>query len=124
MTAPLIVTALIGEADFARLDGLRRAHFPPERNVLRAHLTLFHHLPPSVLEELRDLLRVETRAPAPRTAASAACIAAWMRFVRSIRACGVPSLYFPAATLPEAPVKYMCWQPGSLACVRFLANPT
>lgn len=28
-----------------RFDRLRGAHFPPERNYLRAHLTLFHKLP-------------------------------------------------------------------------------
>lgn len=67
--APIIVTALLGDEDLAWADGLRRAHFPPERNVLRAHLTLFHHLPPSGLDELRRLLMREVRttiAPAAR----------------------------------------------------------
>ena len=66
MTAPIIVTALIGDPDFAYLDGLRRTHFPPERNVLRAHLTLFHHLPPSCVDELRQLLRDEARGNDPQ----------------------------------------------------------
>ena len=52
MNAPIIVSAEFGAADFARLDGLRRAHFPPARNVLPAHLTLFHHLPPSLETEI------------------------------------------------------------------------
>ena len=65
MSSPIILTALLGPADFAWADALRRAHFPPERNVLRAHLTLFHHLPPSAERELRDALRDECRAPAP-----------------------------------------------------------
>jgi len=43
--APLIVTAGLDPASFERLDAPRRAHFPPERNHLRAHLTLFHALP-------------------------------------------------------------------------------
>jgi 2'-5' RNA ligase superfamily len=64
-TAPIIVTALIGEPDFGWLDGLRTKHFPPERNFLRAHLTLFHHLPPSAERELLGALRTETRDPAP-----------------------------------------------------------
>ena len=64
--APIIVTALLGRADFAWADALRRAHFPPERNVLRAHVTLFYHLPPSVERELCDLLRDETRGDPPR----------------------------------------------------------
>ena len=46
--APIIVTALFGKADAVWFDGLRRAHFPPERNRLDAHLTMFHHLAPSL----------------------------------------------------------------------------
>tara|TARA_R110000868_G_scaffold14689_10_gene68094 strand:+ start:1402 stop:1875 length:474 start_codon:yes stop_codon:yes gene_type:complete len=55
----------MGAADFAWADGLRRAHFPPERNVLSAHITLFHHLPPSVLGEVSDRLKALCRGPAP-----------------------------------------------------------
>lgn len=33
---------------------LRRDYFPPERNFLDAHVTLFHALPPSVEGEVRD----------------------------------------------------------------------
>jgi hypothetical protein len=57
MNAPIIVTALMGAADFAWADGLRRAHYPPDRNLLPAHVTLFHHLPPSLLEELATRLK-------------------------------------------------------------------
>lgn len=42
---PLILTLWMDAAAFARFDALRRAHFPPERNLIPAHLTLFHHLP-------------------------------------------------------------------------------
>lgn len=52
----LIVTADLGKADFAWLDGQRRRYFPPERNVLPAHLTMFHALPPSAEAEARRLL--------------------------------------------------------------------
>lgn len=65
-SAPIIVTALFGDEDFAWLDGLRRAHFPPERNQLSAHLTLFHHLPPSIEPELRRRLAKLTGAPGPQ----------------------------------------------------------
>ncbi|KQN09699.1 hypothetical protein ASE85_01745 [Sphingobium sp. Leaf26] len=65
MSAPIIVTALLGAADFAWADGLRRAHFPPERNVLSAHLTLFHHLPPSALEEIAARLKRLCAGPPP-----------------------------------------------------------
>jgi len=66
MSAPIIVTALLCTADFTVLDGLRRNHFPAERNLLRAHATLFHHLPPSVEHELVDLLRSEARGSDPQ----------------------------------------------------------
>ena len=59
--APIIVTALFGRQDQAAFDALRREHFPPERNVLAAHLTLFHHLPPSALDELKHRLNAATR---------------------------------------------------------------
>ena len=54
--APIIVTALFDKADHAWFDALRRAHFPPERNVLAAHLTMFHHLPPSTAAEVKQRL--------------------------------------------------------------------
>ena len=56
MTAPIIITAEMGKADQAWADGLRRTHFPPERNFLNAHITLFHHLPPSHLAEIKSRL--------------------------------------------------------------------
>ena len=69
--APIVVTALLGRADQAALDALRREHYPAERNVLPAHLTLFHHLPPSVEDELKHRLTEATRgvrAPAAKAA--------------------------------------------------------
>lgn len=65
MSAPIIVTAMLGASDFAWADGLRRAHFPPERNQVPAHITLFHHLPPGIADELRDQLKAEARQRAP-----------------------------------------------------------
>ena len=59
--APIIVTALFGRQDQAWFDALRREHFPGERNQLDAHLTLFHHLPPSAADELKHRLVQETR---------------------------------------------------------------
>lgn len=69
--APIIVTALLGRSDQAALDALRREHYPPDRNLLPAHLTLFHHLPPSAEEELKRRLTEATRgvrAPAAKAA--------------------------------------------------------
>lgn len=66
MAGALIVTAEFGRADFAWLDALRRKHFPPERNRLPAHLTMFHALPPSAQDEVRTALAGLSHAPPPR----------------------------------------------------------
>ncbi|MEO8374293.1 MAG: 2'-5' RNA ligase family protein [Sphingomonas bacterium] len=68
MSDPIIVTALFGKADTAWFDALRRAHYPPERNQLPAHLTMFHHLAPSLEEELKRRLAGETHRVGPPTA--------------------------------------------------------
>lgn len=66
MAGALIVTAELADADFAWLDRLRRAHFPPERNQLPAHLTMFHALPPSEEREVRRSLSRLASEPPPR----------------------------------------------------------
>ncbi|MEO6198951.1 MAG: 2'-5' RNA ligase family protein [Sphingomicrobium sp.] len=66
MAGALIVTAEIGGEDQALLDRLRRAHFPPERNHLAAHLTMFHALPPSAEAEARKRLAEAVKATPPR----------------------------------------------------------
>ena len=65
LDAPLIVTANLPPDLQGWATGLRRAHFPPERNVLAAHVTLFHALPPSCNAELADLLACLAREYAP-----------------------------------------------------------
>lgn len=62
---PIIVTALFAPGDDGWLQHLRRTHFPPERNQVPAHLTLFHQLPPSLEAELSDRLAKSTAAPPP-----------------------------------------------------------
>ncbi len=68
MSAPIIVSALFAPADAAWLDRLRRDHFPPERNHLAAHLTLFHHLPPSLAGEIAARLKAATDGAPPPSA--------------------------------------------------------
>lgn len=53
---PFIVTAELPPDVLAWGDGLRRQHYPPERNRLAAHVTLFHSFAPSLREELRGVL--------------------------------------------------------------------
>jgi hypothetical protein len=49
-------------------DALRRAHFPPERNKLAAHVTLFHAFAPSLREELTSLIPAVAAHYAPPAA--------------------------------------------------------
>lgn len=65
MAGALIVTAELGAADFAWLDRERKRYFPPERNQLTAHLTMFHALPPSLEGEVRGRLKAESAARPP-----------------------------------------------------------
>lgn len=68
MAGALIVTAELGGPDQAWFDRLRQAHYPPERNRLRAHLTIFHALPPSTESELRGRLSDAARERRPKAA--------------------------------------------------------
>ncbi|MEP6263834.1 MAG: 2'-5' RNA ligase family protein [Erythrobacter sp.] len=63
--APLILTAQL-PADLHRwATRLRDAYFPPERNYLEAHVTLFHALPPQCAEEAADVCKQLARELAP-----------------------------------------------------------
>ncbi|WP_098959805.1 2'-5' RNA ligase family protein [Pseudonocardia sp. N23] len=58
MADALIVTAVLDDAAQERFDALRRAHFPPARNRLAAHVTLFHALPGEHRRGIEDDLGV------------------------------------------------------------------
>jgi hypothetical protein len=59
--APLILTIKLDDDSQLYFDQLREAHFPPERNYLAAHLTLFHHLPPNQLQLINDIDSIAKR---------------------------------------------------------------
>jgi hypothetical protein len=65
--APLILTLALDERSFAFFDERRKRHFPPERNHLSAHLTLFHRLPhehePTILDMLARTAAVQPPIP-------------------------------------------------------------
>jgi 2'-5' RNA ligase len=52
--APLILTLQLDERSFAFFDEQRRRYFPPERNFIPAHLTLFHALPGEQLAKVEQ----------------------------------------------------------------------
>ncbi len=56
---PLVLTLTLNTETAALFNQLRQQHFPPERNYLEAHLTLFHQLPGGEVDRLvLDLERV------------------------------------------------------------------
>ena len=63
--SPLILSLQLDPVLFAAADALRRAHFPPDRNVLAAHVTLFHHLPGERFDGVVDQLRRTCAATPP-----------------------------------------------------------
>ena len=63
--APLILTALLPKDLHSWATNLRDCYFPPERNFLEAHVTLFYALPPHYLGEVEDMCKQMTREIAP-----------------------------------------------------------
>ncbi|MCU0757997.1 MAG: 2'-5' RNA ligase family protein [Steroidobacteraceae bacterium] len=59
-----VVTLGLDECTFALLDALRREHFPPARNFLPAHLTLFHQLPEDPAAAVEGTLAAAARGTA------------------------------------------------------------
>ncbi len=62
VAAPLILALVLPRDLFDRLDARRRAYYPPARNRVPAHLTLFHHLPGPQAPRLAEDLRAEMAA--------------------------------------------------------------
>ena len=61
--APLILTLALHADDQARFERLRRLHFPPDRNMIPAHATLFHHLPGPEIEAIWDAIKARCTMP-------------------------------------------------------------
>lgn len=68
MSDPLILTALLEASAQSTLQALRDAHFPPERNIVPAHVTLFHALPGAELASVEAALDEATAAEAMQKA--------------------------------------------------------
>lgn len=65
--APVILTGMLGAAQKRYYDEMRRLYYPQHRQQVGAHITLFHHLPPSILPELSSLIRqMAAQMAAPR----------------------------------------------------------
>ena len=54
--APFVLTLEMDGESFAALDALRRRYYTPERNLVPAHVTLFHRLPGERSREITAFL--------------------------------------------------------------------
>ncbi len=63
--APLIITAELPPDIFSWATQLRTENYPPERNHLKAHVTLFRALPPSAFAEVSDCIAQLVSATPP-----------------------------------------------------------
>ncbi|MGF9566088.1 2'-5' RNA ligase family protein [Neorhizobium sp. JUb45] len=59
---PLILTARIAKKDLEPFERLRKTHFPPDRNFLHAHLTMFHRLPGEYRARIEEQLHLNAQA--------------------------------------------------------------
>ena len=80
--APLVVTLALDAGTQAWLDALRRTHFPPERLVVGAHVTLFHALPGARRPEVQAVLADVAAAMPPFEV----MFAAWRSLGRGVAA--------------------------------------
>lgn len=62
---PFILTLEMDGEAFAALDALRRRFYAPERNLVPAHVTLFHRLPGERTREIKALLAQVASAQKP-----------------------------------------------------------
>ncbi len=62
---PFLITLGFDPATFDRLDDLRRRFFPPERNQVPAHLSLFHQLPGHEWDSIDATLDRVSRSSSP-----------------------------------------------------------
>lgn len=58
--SPLILTVRLNEEASYFFNTLRKQYFPPERNFLSAHLTLFHHLSPNEAAIEKDIVALSS----------------------------------------------------------------
>jgi len=65
--SPLILTARFDESSQSTFDALRERHFPPDRNMIPAHLSLFNRLPgemeESIIQDLGEVCAEWGRMP-------------------------------------------------------------
>lgn len=62
---PLVLTLGLDAPTQSWLEATRRAHFPPARNLVPAHVTLFHALPGEHEADIRDTLAGECTSLPP-----------------------------------------------------------
>lgn len=57
-TLPLVLTLKLDPETFVYFDRLRQHYFPPNKNFLPAHITLFHALPDEERSQIQQTLQI------------------------------------------------------------------
>ncbi len=57
ISPPLVLTLKLDRTTFEQVNALRQQYFPPERNLIPAHITLFHALPGEREKEISQSLQ-------------------------------------------------------------------
>jgi len=70
--AGFVLTLEMDGESFAFFNELRQRYYPPERNLVPAHVTMFYRLPGSHAREIKTLLRNETEDHRPFTVVASA----------------------------------------------------
>ena len=98
MSLPLILTLQMDEHSSSVFEHLRQEHFPPDRNLIPAHLTLFHKLPAQAEDSIRKVLEdlVQTQLPLRMEATSLRFLGRGVAYVITS-----PTLLALRATLAE-----------------------
>ena len=100
--APFVVTLGFDPATFGRLDALRRRYFPPDRNVVPAHLSLFHHLPSEQADAIDSALHQAASRSAPIPLSFAGLLKMGSGFALTVEAPG-PGLIHASLSLQFRP---------------------
>ena len=65
LSEPFVLTLEIDGEAFAAFDRLRRTHYPPDRNHVPAHITVFHQLPAERGRDIKAILKAESARQRP-----------------------------------------------------------
>jgi 2'-5' RNA ligase len=89
---PLILTAELDGESFRFFDAMRRLHYPPERNLVPAHVTLFHALPAAEMRLVTRAIEAAVKSTRRRAIEAAEVVPLGTGVVYRLRSSGLEAL--------------------------------